>query len=169
MCKVNYGGFISDLDKNQPTETPIPAGKRSYYSSLYQNDDYTGLELLQCPKFTNSLMAEGATSSFKACKIKSMGDCTNSKTADYCNNGQDYSCPSGTKLKSPLTVRTNTINDCESCGAGLVCSKTSTETIACPVGYNCPPMTSDAYSKPGQPGEFLTKNNTTGNNDISIC
>ena len=49
-------------------------------------------------------MAEGATSAYKGCRIKSFGDCKNSETADYCNNGQDYVCPSGTKLKSPLTV-----------------------------------------------------------------
>ena len=30
-------------------------------------------------------------------------------------------------------------------------------------------MTSDMYSKPGQPGEFLTVNTGTGNNDISAC
>ena len=30
-------------------------------------------------------------------------------------------------------------------------------------------MTSDMYSKPGQPGEFLTANTLTGNNDISDC
>jgi hypothetical protein len=77
---------------------------------------------MQCPKFTSSLMAEGATSAYTSCHIKGPGECRNSETADYCNNGQDYVCPSGTKLKSSLTVYTNTINDCESCAAGTVCS-----------------------------------------------
>ena len=39
----------------------------------------------------------------------------------------------------------------------------------CTEGYNCLAMTSDMYSKPGQPGEFLTANTLTGNNDISDC
>lgn len=30
-------------------------------------------------------------------------------------------------------------------------------------------MTSDVYSKPGQPGEFLTRDGSNINNDISDC
>jgi len=123
---------------------------------------------LQCPEFTEALMSEGAANAYVGCHIKDVGSCKDSQTADYCNNGQDYLCPSGTSLKSSLSSPTNTINDCESCGAGSVCSTTTTATT-CPVGYNCPAMTTDVYSKPGQPGEYLTANSGTGNNDISSC
>lgn len=76
-------------------------------------------------------------------------------------------CPDGftKKTSGPYT---NTINDCESCGAGSVCSA-STTTTTCPDGYNCIAMTSDVYSNPGQPGDLLTRNAGTQNNDIATC
>jgi hypothetical protein len=77
-------------------------------------------------------------------------------------------CPTGFTLKDPLAAPTNTINDCESCAAGEVCSDTDDDTT-CPAGYNCEAMTDDVYSKPGQPGEILTANVFTLNNDIGLC
>lgn len=61
---------------------------------------------------------------------------------------------------------TNTINDCESCGSGQVCGSSAAAAV-CPDGYNCEAMTTDVESKPGQPGEFLTRNGD--NNDIGDC
>jgi hypothetical protein len=76
-------------------------------------------------------------------------------------------CPDGwTKKTSGPYV--NTINDCESCAAGAVCSSTSTVTL-CPDGYNCEAMTTDVSSKPGQPGEYLTRDSAGVNNDIAAC
>ena len=56
-------------------------------------------------------------------------------------------CPDGFNKKTGITY-TNTINDCESCGAGAVCSA-SVAATTCPDGYNCEAMTSDVYSKQG--------------------
>jgi hypothetical protein len=111
-------------------------------------------------------MSEGGTNAHHTCHIKDLGSCIDS-TSDYCNSGQDYMCPDGftKKTSGPYT---NTINDCESCAAGVVCSATST-TTTCPDGYNCIAMTSDVYSNPGQPGDLLTRNAGTQNNDISTC
>jgi len=111
-------------------------------------------------------MIEGGTSSYYACHIKDLGSCKDS-TSDYCNNGQDYMCPSGFSKKAAGPY-SNTINDCESCGAGAVCSDSTTETL-CPDGYNCEAMTDDVYSKPGQPGELLTRDAFGVNNDIGDC
>jgi len=76
-------------------------------------------------------------------------------------------CPDGWNKKAAGPY-VNTINDCESCGAGQVCSA-STESTTCPDGYNCEAMTSDVYSKPGQPGEILTRDSAGLNNDIALC
>jgi hypothetical protein len=122
----------------------IPAG---YLTQMTQNDKYTGLKLMQCPEFTELIMTEGGTSTYFACHIKDLGKCKDS-TYDYCNNGQDFKCPSGFSKKTGITY-SNTINDCESCGAGSVCSTDPTAVTVCPDGYNCEAMTSDVYSKPG--------------------
>lgn len=163
MCHPNYGGFISPTNVDQPTETAVPDG---YLTQLFQNDDYTGIKLVQCPEYTDAIMAEGGTNIVEACHIKNLGVCRDS-TSDYCNNGQDYMCPDGWNKKSSGPY-TNTINDCESCGSGQVCSASVTSTV-CPDGYNCEAMTTDVYSKPGQPGEFLTRDSSGENNDISTC
>lgn len=163
MCVPAYGGFISDTDLNQPTETAVPDG---YMTQLTQNDDYTGIKLVQCPEFTEYLMVEGGTNQYYACHIKDLGSCKDS-TSDYCNNGQDYICPDGFNKKTSGTF-VNNINDCESCSSGTVCSSTTTETL-CPDGYNCEAMTSDVYSKPGQPGELLTRDADGINNSITVC
>lgn len=166
MCVPNYGGFISPTTHDRPTETAVPD---NYLTTLFQNDDYTGIKLSQCPEFTSALMVEGGTNPYYTCHISNLGVCKDS-TSDYCNNGQDYMCPDGWNKKASTSgwTFTNTINDCESCGAGQVCSASTTSTT-CPDGYNCEAMTSDVNSKPGQPGEFLTRDSAGENNDISSC
>jgi hypothetical protein len=159
----NFGGFISDVNVDQPTETAVPNG---YYTQLTQNEDYTGIVLKECPEFTEALMVEGGVNAYHTCHIKDLGSCKDS-TSDYCNNGQDFMCPDGFNLRTGITY-TNTINDCESCGAGSVCSA-STAATTCPDGYNCEAMTDDVYSKPGQPGELLVRDGSGLNNDITDC
>jgi hypothetical protein len=163
MCHPAHGGFVSPSARNQPTDTAVPDG---YLTQIFQEDDYTGIKLVQCPEFTDATMVEGGTDIYYACHIKNLNECKDS-TSDYCNSGQDWSCPDGMSLKTdPTWTRTYTINDCESCGAGQVCSASAAATV-CPDGYNCEAQTTDVESKPGQPGEFLTRNGD--NNDIGDC
>ena len=77
--------------------------------------------------------------------------------ADYCHDGMDYKCPTGTMLKTSGTI--GTINDCSTCPAGSQCGGSAQGT--CTDGYQCPTGTSNPTGYSAQPGETSTVNVVT--------
>jgi hypothetical protein len=93
-------------------------------------------------------MTEGGSSVFLTCRTKLMGSCNDVQTADYCNSGYDFACPSGYYINPALTTgtKTNTINDCINCPAGQTCNGAVGATAVCPDGYYCAVGTVDVSS-----------------------
>lgn len=86
-------------------------------------------------------------------------------TANYCHDGNDFTCPTGTMLKTSGTI--GTINDCTTCAAGSQCGG-SAQGGTCQDGYQCPIGTSNPTAYSAQPGETSTVNVVT-NCQFGFC
>ena len=60
-------------------------------------------------------------------------------------------CPSGFELTTG--TQDHTFNDCLACPANNYCNEGVSTT--CPLGYQCPAYSYEAYSYPAQPGDYL--------------